>query len=99
MPPLPVLWPQELLAEVDRRQAGVFSPTSAEDAARLPVERQKRLRVARTVLASRLQCQRAEAAASADGDAGLHNGGFLRNVGGLHEDADYGWGSWKRQRL
>eukprot|EP00775_Hariotina_reticulata_P003952 gene3953-4205_t len=89
---------QELLAEVDRRQAGVFSPKSLEDVARLPVERQKRLRVARSVLASRLQCQRAGAVESAAG-AVQHTGGFLSSADGPQDDADHGWDSWKRQRL
>lgn len=103
---------QELIAEVERRQAGVLQPQSPEDAARTPVARQKRLRVARTVLSARLQQHRPGAAGSADGGSTTSSmqgaaaagggGGFVvggDDVGSTSADKSEEWADWKRQRL
>jgi hypothetical protein len=106
---------QELVAEVERRQAAILQPQTPEDAARTPLARQKRLRVARTVLSARMQQQRAAglaaAAAAAAGttaecssmDAGV-GGGFVPedecgNGSGWGPGMHDEWGDFKRQRL
>lgn len=94
---------QELVAEVERRQAGLLRPSDATDAARPPAERQKRLRAARTVLSARMQQQRQQAAAAAAWQPGGDgsSGGFVpqQPVGNAADADDGPWGDWKRQRL
>jgi hypothetical protein len=104
---------QELVAEVERRQSGILQPQSPKDAARTPLARQKRLRVARTVLSARMQQQRAAglaaAAAAAAGAAAEHGSGNYGGGGfvpqGEHGSSGWqagmhdGWGDFKRQRL
>ncbi|WIA16371.1 hypothetical protein OEZ85_013067 [Tetradesmus obliquus] len=103
---------QELVAEVERRQSAILQPQSAEDAARTPSARQKRLRAARSVLSARMQQQRAAGLAAAeasvggtaaDGSGDVGGGGFVSDGGygssGWQAGVHDGWGDLKRQRL
>jgi hypothetical protein len=77
---------QTLQQEVAQRQRSVLQPRTAEEAALPAVARQKRLRVARSVLAVRLRQQEqggAEGGAAEEGAEpawwdGAAAGGFLR---------------------
>lgn len=84
--------PQALAAEVERRQSAVWSPAAGTPDAQLtPVQRQQRLRTARSVLSVRVQEQRRQQQAQAAG--GFQFGDDVEAA------EDWGYAGMKRQRL
>jgi hypothetical protein len=105
---------RRLRNEVARRQAAVLRPQAQDERAMSVHQRQRRLRVARSVLAGRLQAGEAEggggdggqergaAAARAGGELELElEGGFVRPTSGADDDGvgRAARGPGKRQRL
>jgi hypothetical protein len=69
---------QELAAEVEARQAAVWAPSTPQDTARTPLQRQQRLQAARAQLAASMQQARQQRRQQQCGASGaMSAGGFM----------------------